>query len=70
MQTEGTETYLIDTVLVDGLLLVETSEATVVSLIESPVLGDGDPELVGLLEGEEEGLDGSLEGGAVGLVEL
>ena len=39
------------------------------SLVESPGSGDGDPHLVGLLEADPEGLDGSLEERSVGLIE-
>lgn len=62
--------YLINSVLVHGLLLVQTGQSSVVALVQSPGLGDGNPQLVRLLESEEKSLDGTLQAGGVGSVEL
>ena len=57
---------LVLAVLVDGLLLVEALEGTVVTLIELPGLVGGDPHEVGLLEDVPQSADGSLQEGGVG----
>mmetsp|Transcript_7598 Transcript_7598/g.22264 ORF Transcript_7598/g.22264 Transcript_7598/m.22264 type:complete len:374 (-) Transcript_7598:147-1268(-) len=62
--------YLVLSELVDGLLLVESLESTVVSFVDLPGLGDGDPHAVGLFEDVPEGSDGTLLHGGKGDVGL
>ena len=57
---------LVLAVLVDGLLLVEALEGTVVTLVELPGLVGGDPHEVGLLEDVPQSADGTLQEGGVG----
>lgn len=57
---------LVLAVLVDGLLLVEALEGTVVTLVELPGLVGGDPHKVGLLKDVPQSADGALQEGGVG----
>lgn len=57
---------LVLAVLVDGFLFVEALEGSVVAFVELPVFFDGDPQLVGLVEDDEEGFDGAAEETGVG----
>lgn len=65
-----TDTYLLDAVLVHGLLLVQARESTVVALIQSPVLRYGNPQLVRLLKSQEQRLDGALQARRVRSIKL
>ena len=56
--------------LVNRLLLVQSSQRSVVTLIQSPGLGHRNPQLVGLLQSEEEGLNSTLQTRSVRSVEL
>jgi hypothetical protein len=51
---------LVLSVLVDGLLLVETLKATVVTFVDLPRLGDRNPHAVRLFEDVPKGSDGTL----------
>lgn len=51
---------LVLSVLVDGLLLVQSLESSVVTFVDLPRLGDGDPHTVGLLQNVPQGADGTL----------
>ena len=68
--TPAPDQDLVLSVLVDGLLLVESLEATVVTLVDLPRLGDGDPHAVRLFEDVPEGADGTLLEGRKGNVGL
>jgi len=57
---------LVLAVLVDGLLLVEALEGTVVTLVELPGLVGGDPHEVGLLKDVPQSADGTLQERGVG----
>mmetsp|Transcript_24887 Transcript_24887/g.52754 ORF Transcript_24887/g.52754 Transcript_24887/m.52754 type:complete len:203 (-) Transcript_24887:2-610(-) len=61
---------LLGAVLDHCLLLVEAREAAVHALVEAPSLVHGHEELVSRLECEVQGLDGPLEEGGVGNVDL
>ena len=63
-------TYLVNSVLIDSFLLVETGKSTIVTFVESPSLSDRDPELVGFFKRKEKSLDSTLQTRSVSSVEL
>lgn len=63
-------TYLLDTVLIHRLLLVKSSKSTIMTLVQSPALGHGDPQLVRLLQSQKQSLNGTLQAGRISSVEL
>ena len=65
-----TTTYLVNSVLINSLLLVETSQSSIVTLVQSPALGHRNPELISLLQSQEQGLDSSLQDRRVSSIEL
>lgn len=68
--TQVTATYLVNTVLVNSLLLVQSSQSSIVTLVQSPALRHRNPELVSLLQGQEKGLDGTLQARSVSSIKL
>lgn len=68
--TQVTATYLVNTVLVNSLLLVQSSQGSIVTLVQSPALRHRNPELVSLLQGQEKGLDGTLQARSVSSIKL
>ena len=56
--------------LVDRLLLVQSSQRSIVTLIQSPGLGHRNPQLIRLLQSEEEGLDSTLQTRGIRRVKL
>lgn len=62
--------HLILTVFLHGLQLVQPLKCSVVPLVESPVLDDGNVVAIELLSRVVEGLDGPGEDGGVADVEL
>ena len=65
-----TTTYLVNTVLINSLLLIKSSQGSIVTLVQSPALRHRNPELVSLLQGQEKGLDGTLQARSVSSIEL
>ncbi len=61
---------LVLSVLVDGLLLVQSLKSSVVTFVDLPGLGDGNPHAVGLFQNVPQGADGTLLEGGEGNVGL
>lgn len=68
--TSSPESYLLNSVLFSSLSLVESLELAVVSLVETPGLDVGDPELIHLLGDCVEGHDCTCQHGGVGHVKF
>ena len=65
-----TGTYLLDSVLVHSLLFVQACKSTIVTLVQSPVLRHGNPQLVRLFKSQEQRFDGTFQARRIRSVEF